>query len=211
MPNRRSFSTCPTALPAELEAHLVAFAEGWARHGLRPQPSSVTRAAWDDLVTDWAGTEDLPLFVRKPSDNRGSIVLHRFGREIVPVDNSPAQWAYALACGESTLSLSEVRRLLAVDQIPVAMMLKKAERVVAKYRCALGKSGTATAGWKLGHLHPVGLGTGELAQFPIDTLKEHFRALMSPSNMFLMPSQWAGVAEIPEVIDAIRRVLQVAL
>jgi hypothetical protein len=88
------------------------------------------------------------------------------------------------------------------------MILKKAEKAVAKYRCALGKHGTATAGWKLGHLHPVGLGNGELTQFPIDALKEHFRALMSPSNMFLMPLQWGGVAEIPEVIDAIRRVLQ---
>lgn len=211
MSSPRSLSVCPAALPAELQVHLVAFAEGWARHGARPQPSPNMRLAWDDLVADWASADDLPLFVRKTSGNRGAVVRHQSGRDLVPVDNSPAQWAYAFACGDSALSLADVRRLLALDQIPVAMIFKKAEKAVARYRCALGKSGTATAGCKLGHLHPVGLGGGEPTQLPISALKGHFQTLMSPSNMFLMPLQWGGIAEIPEVIDAVRRVLQASV
>lgn len=208
MSTARSLAVCPDVLPADLAAHLVAFAEEWARHGVRPQPSSRTRAVWDAVINDWANAEDLPLLIRKTSDNRGSVVRHRSGREMIPVDNSPAQWAYALACGDSAPTLDEVRHLFAMDQIPIAMVFKKAERAVAKYHCALGKLGTATAGWKLGHLHPAGLGSGEVAQMPIDALKGHFRVLMSPSNMFLMPLQWSGLAEIPEVIDAIRQILE---
>jgi hypothetical protein len=203
-----AIARCPDDLPAALRAHLVAFAEGWARHAERPAPSAEVAHAWDTLIADWIREPRLPLLVRKSAENRGEEVSHSSGRTLVPVDNSPAQWVYALACAGEVPTLADIEEMLAKDQVPVAMVLKKAEREKARYRRALGKLGTASAGWKLGHLQPVGLGYGgPVETLPIDVLMEHFRALMSPSNMFVVPLAWAGLAEIPEVLDAMRRVL----
>ena len=41
---------------------------------------------------------------------------------------------------------------------------------------------------------------------PINLLKKHYIKMMSPTNMFLVPRAWAGVAEIPEVLEAIEQV-----
>jgi hypothetical protein len=200
---------CPASLPSDLRAHIVAFAEGWARHPCRPFPSVDVSRAWDELITRWCERTDLPLFVRKAAENRGQEVRHASGRTLVPVDNSPAQWAYALACTGEVPALDDVQGMLERDEVPVAMILKKAEKGKARYRRTLGRKGTADSGWKLGHLRPVGLGYGgSIEALPIAALQDHFRALMSPSNMFVVPLAWAGVAEIPEVLEAITNALR---
>jgi hypothetical protein len=61
------------------------------------------------------------------------------------------------------------------------------------------------AGWKLAHIEDVGLGTRErLENIPIAALEDHFRKLVLPSNMFAIPKVWAGLGEVPEIIEAIR-------
>lgn len=47
---------------------------------------------------------------------------------------------------------------------------------------------------------------GTMTALPIETLEAHHRLLLSPSNLFLVPLAWAGLAELPEVTAAIRRV-----
>ena len=42
----------PTDLPADLTEHLVAFAESWARHAARSQPSKAVRTAWDGVIRE---------------------------------------------------------------------------------------------------------------------------------------------------------------
>jgi len=42
-----------------------------------------------------------------------------------------------------------------------------------------------------------------VSQIPIEKIEDHFRALMSPGNMFVVPPAWAGLAEAQSVIDAI--------
>jgi hypothetical protein len=74
-------------------------------------------------------------------------------------------------------------------------------------------SGTLTAadslnnrGWKLCHIEGVGLRSPTLLEdFPIDRLVAHFKLLLKPSNHFLVPLSWAGLGELPEVIDEIRK------
>lgn len=182
-------------------------ADAWARHPARPAPARAIATAWDATVDAWARADDLPLFVRKHRDNRGHVLAHPSGRGLVPVDNSPAQWAYALACRGVTCTLDDVRALLAADEIPVAMIFKGAERAGARYRRTLGAGGTADAGWKLGHIDGVGLRTaGLITALPIAALEAHHRLLLSPSNLFLVPLAWAGLAELPELTAEMRRV-----
>jgi hypothetical protein len=204
-----SLVRCQSDLPSDLRAHLIAFAKGWAQHALRPHPKQEVSRSWDNLMIEWSQDTRLPLLIRKMSKGRGVVVRHESGRMLVPVDNSPAQWAFAQACGGSVPSIEDIVMMFANDQIPVAMILKRDEKEKARYRCVLGKQGTAHAGWKLGHIRGVGLGSvGSLELTPIDTLVSHFCSLMSPSNMFAVPLEWSGMAEIPEVLQAIRDTLQ---
>lgn len=155
----------------------------------------------------WANDPDLPLLVRKAQQNRGSIVLHESGRQLVPVDNSPAQWALSFALTLGPIDLATVKDLLAKDRIPTAMVFSKEERARARYRCSLGQSTDFNAkGWKLAHIKPVGLNRrAPIGTLPIEDVQEHFLRLMTPSNMFVVPKKWAGLAEVPEVLEAFAR------
>lgn len=203
LPTEPTLAPCPVELPADLCARVRELADAWARHPARPAPAREVAAAWDTTVDAWARAPDLPLFVRKHRDDRGHVRVHASGRALVPVDNSPAQWAYALACRGVTCALDDVRALLAADEIPVAMIFKGAERAGARYRRTLGVGGTADAGWKLGHVEGVGLRTaGPITALPIAALEAHHRLLLSPGNLFVVPLAWAGLAELPEVTAA---------
>jgi hypothetical protein len=122
---------------------------------------------------------------------------------LVPVDNSPAQWAFGYACVKGSLKLADIRQFVDEDMIPVAMILQKKEKAAARFRCTLG--GTVdlnSKGWKLAHIRPVGLGSRTpLSDIPLNAIVDHFRRLMSPSNMFVVPKQWAGLAEPHEFVQ----------
>lgn len=169
----------------------------------------------------------MPLHIRKADGNRGSVVVHDSGRQLVPVDNSVAHWAFALALCGAKPTLSDVRLWIGEDRIPVAMALAKAEQAQATYRrlmpTAPRRAGSADAieavvaggmrfappslnalGWKVCHIEPVGIGRGDIRSLRMDTLTDHFRRYLDPSNMFLVPKAWSGLGEMPEMIDAAR-------
>ena len=200
----RTFPRCRHNPAPEISSLLADIGHKWALNPDRPHPTAELLARWDTLIASWLADESLPLFVRKSSGNRGSVVVHRSGRPLIPTDNSPAHWAFATACAGECPAIAEVRSLLDAECIPVAMILGGAEKVGAKYRQTLGRiSSPNAAGWKLAHIEDVGLGSrGSLEDFSIDRLKAHFRAFLSPSNMFVVPVAWAGLAEVPEIVAA---------
>jgi hypothetical protein len=182
----------------------------WAVDPARPTIAPVILRNWERLIEDWLVDERLPLLVRKSRGNRGSVVSSSFGRQLVPTDNSPAQWAFAVAFDGICPGVSEVMDLLIRGRLPIAMALSAgAEKAEAMYRGLVGRCpNTSTVGWKLAHVLPVGLGgRGSLDRYDRAEIERHFRRLMSPDNMFLVPAAWAGLAEVGEFVDGFRTAL----
>ena len=196
---------CPELLPPDLTALIDSFAQAWANSPSRPRPSANAIAHWSELLAAWVAADDLPLFVRKHSNNRGSVVSHLSGRPLVPCDNSPAHWAYVMASNGECPSLQDIRAFLAKDVIPVAMIQKAVEKPIAKYHCTLTKRFNVNEyGWKLAHIRGVGLkNRTHITELPPERLIAQFLSLMAPANMFVIPLPWAGIAEIETVIQAV--------
>jgi hypothetical protein len=165
------------------------------------------RKYWEKLIEDWAETESLPLYVRKPRGNRGWIIPQKNGRSLVPTDNSPATWAFVLACIGKTPPLKEIKNIVEGDGIPIAFTLHKGERSKRGYKCTLKelrKDYPNSAKWKFAHIESVGLKSrGDLKELDISRLKNHFKKLMTPSNMFLVRKEYSGLAELPEFREQI--------
>lgn len=197
---------CPKTLPPDLTEPLRILAAAWAESELRPRPAPDVVKHWDELVQAWAADPALPLFIRKSSDNRGSLLRHVTGRQIAPVDNSPAVWAFACALRGEKPMLDEVAAAIQSNRVPVAMVLKAVERAQASLTCTLrAEHNLNTAGWKLAHIEPVGLRmTRAVEDIELARVQSHHRLLMSPSNMFLVPREWAGLGELPEVQEVFR-------
>lgn len=196
---------CPDRFPQDIVALIEQFGRAWADSPLRPRPSPAVMAQWLALLEAWVKDDGVPLFVRKHSANRGSVILHSSGRALVPCDNSPAQWAFVMAAAGECPTLHDIKSMFAEDAIPVAMIQKAAERASAKQRCTLSRQFSVNHhGWKLAHIQQIGLNERtSIAELPMERLVSHFRALMSPSNMFVVPLAWAGMAEVEPVIQAI--------
>ena len=180
---------------------------GWAVDPARPVLRTATLRKWEQLIDAWIADQALPLLIRKFRRNRGSIVRTQFGRSVVPTDNSPAQWAFAVAYQGECPLISDVPQLLSNGRIPIAMALSSGvEKDSAIYGGLRGRCpGTADAGWKLAHIAPVGLrGRGPLDGYSREALERHFRLLMSPANMFVVPATWAGLSEVDEFLAGFR-------
>lgn len=202
----RVFPAAPPALPPEAEELIVRLARVWVAYPCRPRPEPKVLDHWDELIKAWADDTSLPLYARKAANNRGSAILHRSGRVIVPTDNSPAHWSFAASVLGMTPTLEDVRLLVSSDSIPVAMILKSVERQAARFKCTLGKVPSLNAsGWKLAHVDGVGLATTvPLTDLGETQLREHFLRLMSPRNMFVVPTKYSGLGELPEFCAAVR-------
>jgi hypothetical protein len=73
----------------------------------------------------------------------------------------------------------------------------------------MGLDNPNKAGWKVCHVERVGLATAlPLAELPEFQLREHFRRLMAPGNMFVIPKKYSGLGELPEFCDEIARLLE---
>ncbi len=69
----------------------------WAVNPARPRIAASTLQAWNELLAAWVRDGRLPLLVRKFRSDRGSLIAGAAGRMLIPTDNSPAQWAFAVA------------------------------------------------------------------------------------------------------------------
>lgn len=193
----------PEASPAIRES-LRQLGRTWAADPARPRIAPTTLEAWSALLDAWIARDDLPLLVRKHRQNRGSLVESGFGRFLVPADNSPAQWAFAVAYDSYCPAVDQIAHLLDTGRIPMAMALGAgAEKESALFRGLLGRCpNTGNAGWKLAHLDPVGLGgCGSLSTYSRQAVEHHFRLFLSPGNMFVVPGEWAGLAEVDEFLE----------
>lgn len=199
-------------LPQELTSGIAELGRRWAASALRPRPSEAALALWDQFLAAWLADPAAPLLVRKhdPEDApRGSVLIHRTGRPLVPVDNSPANWAYGSALLGLRLDLPGVLEALQHGLLPIAMALRTSERQRARYTGVLGRRGGVpnlnAFGWTVAHLDPVGLGTrAPLPEVPIDEFLEHHRLLLSPRNIVLVPKTHDALAELPEFLEMLR-------
>lgn len=193
--------------PATISRALADIGRLWAESDQRPRLSLEARQAWDELIDQWA-VSNLPLVIRKSGNIRGAAILHNSGREIVLADNSPAQWAFMRAYCGHMYSLADIEDMLKRDVIPFAYATKAAEKAQMKFRCTLrGADNVNKCGWKLCHIHDIGLSTRTaVSELPLDTLVRHFKLFMKPSNHFVVPLAWSGLGEVSEVIDAIREI-----
>lgn len=178
----------------------------WAESKDRPRVQPEIRRKWDELVDAWAGS-DLPIVVRKSTGVRGGAITHSSGRSIVLADNSSAQWAFMRAFQGFSYSLGEVTRELEKGKIPFAFATKRSEKSQMKYKGTLSAADNLNKrGWKLCHIDGVGLrSAASLENFPLERLLTHFRLLIKPNNHFLVPLPWAGLGELPESIDEVRK------
>jgi hypothetical protein len=195
---------CPDPLPSELTDCIAGFAKAWAASAARPKVSDVTRRGWTELLDAWVADEELPLLIRRGSAGRGRILKHDSGRDLVPTDNSPADWAFSLALDGEVPTVRDLRDWFISDLIPIAMVLTREEKQAARYRCTRQRVSLGTLGWKIAHVAEVGLGRVSLSTMALGLLQSHCRSFLDPRNMFLVPLQWSGLGEVPEVIAAVR-------
>ena len=193
-------------ISSELSHKLREVGRVWASSKCRPLVQSEIKQHWDELIKAWADS-DLPLVVRKSNGVRGGTITHSDGRSIILSDNSPAQWAFMRAFQGFSYSLDEIRGQLENGKIPFAFATKRSEKSQMKYKGTLSAADNLNKrGWKLCHIDGVGLRSAtSLEDFSIERLVRHFQLLLKPSNHFLVPLSWAGLGELPEVIDEVRQ------
>jgi hypothetical protein len=80
------------------------------------------------------------------------------------------------------------------------------EKPLMHYKCTLSaKDDINKQGWKLCHIHGNGSSTTiQVEQLLISDQVDHFKKLINPSNHFLIPLEWPGLAEVSEVITEIQ-------
>jgi hypothetical protein len=190
----------------ELSQQLREIGKLWAASDCRPRIQPEIKRHWDELIDAWTNS-DLPLVVRKGSGVRGGTIRHSGGRTIILADNSPAQWAFMRAFQGFSYSLDEISKKLKNDEIPFAFATRRSEKSEVRYKATLSAADNLNKrGWKLCHIEGVGLRSAtHLKDFPLERLITHFQLLLKPSNHFLVPLSWAGLGELPEVIDEIRK------
>ena len=164
----------------------------------RPQPPPEVLLEWDANIEAWIADRKKPLFVRRSSLPRGTVLVHDTGRQLVPTDNTPAHWVFAQAVSGASPQIKEVT----LFEIPVAMAIKRSEKETATYLSS-GRKGLLND-WKLCHIEPVKVGRGDISTVPIQSLEDQLRRFLKPSNMFMVPKAIGGLGEIPDVIDAVR-------
>jgi hypothetical protein len=207
-------SNAPNPLPENMVQLLKQFAVAWAKSPARPRISNDRQAKWGSFIEEWIEADDIPLFVRKGKD-KGAVHVNA-GRKFIVTDNSPAQWVYSEASEKDPPTLDAVRNsflrtedssLKVQEIIPIALVLStEHSRESERYKKALSRETDVNSkGWKLAHIDNVGLNKmGPISTIEINLLIENFRKLMLPSNMFVIPKCWAGIAETPELIAAMK-------
>lgn len=159
--------------------------------------------SWNNLISEWAKDESMPLIIRKGSC-RGQEFTHPSGRKVIISDNTFALWEYRNVLDGKTYSLMELKNKLNNNEIPIVYALTKEEKKKAKYTKTLGKdalSDTDTK-WKLCHIEPVGMNSRKnIEDLDINEIIKYFKRYANPMNMFILPKEIGGLGEIQEFID----------
>lgn len=199
---------CRSELPDVMKDMITKLGSFWAEYPDRAKPRGYATRYWERLISKWAEDVSLPLYVRKPSLGRGRELQHPKGRIIVPTDNSPARWAFIKAWRGETPSLKEIARMIKNDEIPVMRARSRKEKRRARYGRTLKeleKENPISKEWKVGHIDPLGLKVrGSPTNIELVRLKNHFLKLMKPSNMFVVPKDYGGLAELPDFCRQMR-------
>ena len=159
--------------------------------------------SWDDVISEWAKDESMPLIIRKGSC-RGQEFIHPSGRRVIISDNTFALWVYRNVLDKKTYSLSELKNKLSNNEIPMVYALTKDDKTKAKYTKTLGKDAISDtdAKWKLCHIEPVGLNSRKnIEDLDINEIIKYFKRYANPMNMFILPKEIGGLGEIQEFID----------
>lgn len=161
-------------------------------------------AHWENLIKEWSTNPAMPLYIRKTNGRfpRGSEIIHKSGRVLIPCDNGPAHWSFSMCFNKNLLTLGEVQSFIQSDKIPIAMILKSYERS-SKYRFTRHEIDMPNfKGWKIAHKKKIGLQSRKpINEMDMEILIEHFVQFTNPANMFLFPLKYAGLAEIDEIIQ----------
>ncbi len=196
---------CPEVLPSKLGKQIRKLGIEWASSNAYPRIDPEVCAQWDALLEQWANDKFIPLLIRRSSEIRGKKICHKHTEwSLVPCDNSPAQWACFLALQGQVPTLKAVRHGFDQDKIPIMYARKAAESSKRRFHCTLGRYSINKCGWKLCHISEVGFGSKiQLAEHPIENLREKFKLLMSPKNFVLVPKGWGGLGEVDEFLDGV--------
>jgi len=197
---------CPKELPDYIGGLLEEAAKKWYECDLRPRISNDSLKHWDGLVDEWIQDKSVPILVRK-SNGRGSKIKHKEGRTIILTDNTPANWSFSMAYQGYSPDLNEIKDLLTNDKIPIVFAISAEDKGKVVMKGNRRKDFDINQkGWKVCHIEEVGLRTRKkINDIPLAFLEEHFRRLISPSNMFLVPKTLSGLGELPQVVNVMRR------
>jgi hypothetical protein len=198
--------------PQAIRSSVIDAAEAWFVSPERPRPTPAVLSHWDRLIDKWLSDRRFPLLVRKRG-NRGCEHSHASsGRTVVCADNSPAHWTLATALAGETPEVNDLLRALESGAWPVVFALSKAEAAkLPRYRGVMARSGRGKAlnvgRWKVCHVHGIADESpgADLDGLSIESLIEHSRRFLAPSNMFLVPNSHGGFGELPEVREVFAR------
>jgi hypothetical protein len=171
------------------------------------QPSLESKLHWKKLINEWVRDKEIPLYVRKfnHENSRGKLIKHKTDRLLIPADNGPAHWSFSMCYNNNLVSLKSVKEMIKRDQIPVAYILKKIEKANEYIQTNHLIDQPNKKGWKICHINPVGIKKRtDLKLLPIEDIENHFLRLMDPCNMFLIPIELSGLAEIKRFIDILK-------
>lgn len=187
-------------VPNYMRASLTDLGEQWKNDPERPAVDPDIELRYEEVLRQWIEHEGMPLLIRKHRKNRGHRLIHVTGRVFVPVDNSPANWFLSNALNKQDIELKDIVRSLDEGTLPVGMVVEKG----GTYTGRLGKMllpDLNALGWKICHIHPIGIGRGDLTQMDMALLKEHMQKFLSIKNMFLIPKSHGGLGEVPEMTE----------
>jgi len=189
---------------ADIRERIKELGQLWKFSENRPNVSSEVLDAWDNLISEWAEDETMPLIIRKGNQRGQEFDHEETKRKIIVSDNTFALWVYRNVLDGNTYGLSQLKDKLKNHEIPMVYALAKDDRLKAKHTKTLGKEALshADAKWKLCHIEPVGLNSRQpIERMAICTIIEHFKRYANPKNMFILPKEIGGLGEIQEFID----------
>ena len=168
------------------------FAPGSSSIAAVPAPTGAMTRFWDSVVGQMVEDPAVPLFIRqRGGKGRGSVIIHNSGRELLLVDNAPANFFLSAAIHGHQFSIPQLMTMLASGQLPVAIILTRVERQNARFTGSQRRKMTPpnlnTLRFRVDHCAPIGLNAAlvGLATLRIKDLEEHTRLFLSVSNMFL--------------------------